>query len=83
MIKLIISSKPAALSDFRNLEILLDFDIQNVQKDQIKILTNNQEMLFGNPISYFIEDSLLTKNDLTFIIKNGIHILGTITKNTR
>ena len=82
MIKLIISRKPAALSDFRDLGILLDFDIRNVQKDQVKILTNNQEMLFGNPISYFIDGSLLTKNDLTFIINNGINILGTITKNT-
>ena len=82
MIKLIISNKPAALIDFRDLDISLDFDIQKIQKDQIKILTNNQDSLFGNSMRYFIEGSLLTKKDLTFIIENEIHILGTITKNT-
>ena len=82
MIKLIISNKPAALIDFRDLGILLDSNIQKIDKKQMKILGNSQDSLFGDTIYYIIEDLILNKSDLIFLIENKINILGTITKNT-
>jgi len=82
MIKLLVSSKPLSLIDFKESGMLLDFQVEKIDKEKIQSLVNKQDSLFGNPICYLFEDSLLTKRDLDFIVLNEINVMGTISKNT-
>ena len=82
MIKLLVSNKPLSLVDFQQLDMVLDFKIEKIEKENIQILINKQDSLFENPVCYLIENSLLTKNDLDFIVQNEASVIGTISKNT-
>ena len=82
MIKLLVSSKPLSLIDFHESGMLLDFEVEKIEKEKIKSLVNKQDSLFGNSICYLLENSLLTKSDLDFIVQNNINVIGTISKNT-
>jgi len=82
MIKLLVSNKPLSLIDFKESGMLLDFEVEKIDKEKIQSLVNKQDSLFGKPICYLLENSLLTKRDLDFIVQNEINVMGTISKNT-
>jgi len=83
MIKLCVSNTPVVSGDILKSNISEGIQLEHLEKSNIKNLSHSQDSLFETSPYFLIEDSLLTKADLTLIVEKELNIIGTISKNTQ
>ena len=83
MIKLCVSNTPVVSGDILKSNISEGIQLEHLEKSNIKNLSHSQDSLFETSPYFLIEDSLLTKGDLTLIVEKELNIIGTISKNTQ
>lgn len=83
MIKLCVSNMPVVSGDILKSNISEGIQLEHLEKSNIKNLSHSQDSLFETSPYFLIEDSLLTKGDLTLIVEKELNIIGTISKNTQ
>lgn len=83
MIKLCVSNTPVVSGDILKSNIAEGIQLEHLEKSNIKNLSHSQDSLFETSPYFLVEDSLLTKADLTLIVEKELNIIGTISKNTQ
>ena len=83
MIKLCVSNTPVVSGDILKSNIAEGIQLEHLEKSNIKNLSHSQDSLFETSPYFLVEDSLLTKTDLTLIVEKELNIIGTISKNTQ
>tara|TARA_B100000287_G_scaffold183494_1_gene173557 strand:- start:2678 stop:3352 length:675 start_codon:yes stop_codon:yes gene_type:complete len=83
MIKLCVSNKPVAPADILKSNFFEGIQLEKIDKSNINNLSHSQDSLFETSTYFFVEDSLLTKADLSLIVEKELNIIGTISKNTQ
>ena len=83
MIKLCVSNTPVVSGDILKSNIAEGIQLEHLEKSNIKNLSHSQDSLFETSPYFLVEDSLLTKADITLIVEKELNIIGTISKNTQ
>ena len=80
MIKLCVSNTPVVSGDILKSNISEGIQLEHLEKSNIKNLSHSQDSLFETPPYFLIEDSLLTKADLTLIVEK-MYFIGQFLRN--
>ena len=73
MIKLCVSNTPVASGDILKSNIAEGIQLEHLEKSNIKNLSHSQDSLFETSPYFLVEDSLLTKADLTLIVEKELN----------
>ena len=68
MIKLCVSNLPLVSADILKSNFFEGIQLEKIDKSNINNLSHSQDSLFETSTYFFVEDSLLTKTDLSLIV---------------